>query len=235
MGSPPSGPAWSAQSTPARCTPWHVSVSPRGGMGPHPSAPDGHPTPAHPLRPAHPCVPAVRCTQAHAPYATAQRPPHERELLSRVRLFPTPWTVARQAPLSNGFSRQEYWSGLPCPPPGDRPDPGIQPGSPALSAESSPSEPPGKPARLLVPQDTPEHTTVPCVPQCRLHPSTPHCTWQPSTPRAPQHTALHLCIPHCTPVYPTRPEPSPLCRCCLGPGQWSSRGPLGGAGQMPSL
>ena len=46
---------------------------------------------------------------------------------SRVRLFATPWTVARQAPLSMGFSRQEYWSGLPCPPQGDLPNPGIKP------------------------------------------------------------------------------------------------------------
>ena len=46
-----------------------------------------------------------------------------------VRLFATPWTVARQAPLSVGFSRQEYWSGLPCPPPGDLPDPGMEPES----------------------------------------------------------------------------------------------------------
>ena len=46
---------------------------------------------------------------------------------SHVRLFVTPWTVACQAPLSMGFSRQEYWSGLPCPPPGDLPDPGIEP------------------------------------------------------------------------------------------------------------
>ena len=44
----------------------------------------------------------------------------------------TPWTVACQAPLSMGFSRQEYWSGLPFPSPGDLPDPGIEPGSPAL-------------------------------------------------------------------------------------------------------
>ena len=44
---------------------------------------------------------------------------------SRVCLFAIPWTVAHQAPLSMGFSRQEYWSGLPCPPPGDLPDPGI--------------------------------------------------------------------------------------------------------------
>ena len=52
--------------------------------------------------------------------------------LSRVRLFATPWTVAYQASLSMGFSRQEYWNGLPFPSPGDLPDPGIEPGSPAL-------------------------------------------------------------------------------------------------------
>ena len=65
--------------------------------------------------------------------------------LSRVRLFATPWTVAYQAPLSMGFSRQECWSGLPFPSPGDLPDPGIKPGSPALQADVLPSEPPGKP------------------------------------------------------------------------------------------
>ena len=48
---------------------------------------------------------------------------------SRVQLFVTLWTVARQAPLSMGFSRQEYWSGLPCPPPGDLPDPETEPTS----------------------------------------------------------------------------------------------------------
>ena len=52
--------------------------------------------------------------------------------LSRVLLFATPWTVAFQAPLSMGFSRQEYWSGLPFPSPGDLPDPGFEPRSPAL-------------------------------------------------------------------------------------------------------
>ena len=52
---------------------------------------------------------------------------------SCVQLFVTPWTVAHQAPLSMGFSRQEYWSGLPCPSPGDLPDPGIKPTSPALA------------------------------------------------------------------------------------------------------
>ena len=50
----------------------------------------------------------------------------------------TPWTVARQAPLSMGFSRQQYWSGLPFPSPGDLPDPGIEPRSPALQADSLP-------------------------------------------------------------------------------------------------
>ena len=61
------------------------------------------------------------------------------KLLSRVRLFATLWTVTHQAPLSLGFSRQEYWSGLPCPPPGDLPDPGItlvSPVAPALQAGS---------------------------------------------------------------------------------------------------
>ena len=48
---------------------------------------------------------------------------------SNVQLFATLWTRARQAPLSMGFSRQEYWSGVPCPPPGDLPNPGINPTS----------------------------------------------------------------------------------------------------------
>ena len=64
--------------------------------------------------------------------------------LSRVRLFVTPWTVAYQAPLSMEFSRQEYWSGLPFPSPGDLPDPGIEPRSPALQADALLSELPGK-------------------------------------------------------------------------------------------
>ena len=57
----------------------------------------------------------------------------------------TPWTITHQAPLSVEFSRQEYWSGLLFPSPGDLPDPGIEPRSSALQADSSPSEPPGKP------------------------------------------------------------------------------------------
>ena len=56
-----------------------------------------------------------------------------------------PWTVAYQAPPSMGFSRQECWSGLPFPSPGDLPDPGMEHGTPALQADALPSEPPGKP------------------------------------------------------------------------------------------
>ena len=67
--------------------------------------------------------------------------------LSRVRLSATPWTVAYKAPLSREFSRQEYWSGLPFPSPGDLPDPEIKPRSPALQADTLQSEPPGKPRR----------------------------------------------------------------------------------------
>ena len=65
--------------------------------------------------------------------------------LSHVRLFVTPWTVAHQAPPSMEFPRQEYWSGLPFPSPGDLPDPGFEPGSTALQADAFQSEPPGNP------------------------------------------------------------------------------------------
>ena len=63
--------------------------------------------------------------------------------------FATPWTVTCQAPLSMGFPRQEYWSGLPLPSPGDLPDPGIEPKSPALAGGFFTSEPPGKPLILI--------------------------------------------------------------------------------------
>ena len=61
-----------------------------------------------------------------------------------VQLFATLWTIAYQAPLSMGFSRKEYQSGLPCPPPGDLPNPGVEPRSPSWQADSLLSEPPGK-------------------------------------------------------------------------------------------
>ena len=71
-------------------------------------------------------------------------------MLSPVQLSATPWTAAHQAPLSMGFSRQECWSGLPFPSPGDLPGPGLEPGSPALWADSLPSEPPGKPSSYVI-------------------------------------------------------------------------------------
>ena len=64
--------------------------------------------------------------------------------LSCVQLFATPWTIAYQAPLSLGFSRQEYWSGLPFLCPGDLPEPGIKPWPPTLQADALLSEPPGR-------------------------------------------------------------------------------------------
>ena len=73
-----------------------------------------------------------------------------RILLSCVQLFVTLLTVAHQAPLYMEFSSQEYRSGLPCPPPGDLPNPGIEPRSPTLQAESLLSEPPGKPKNTTV-------------------------------------------------------------------------------------
>ena len=75
--------------------------------------------------------------------------------LSRVRLFATPWTVAHQAPPSMGFSRQEYRSGLPFPSPGDLPDPGIEPWSPAFQADTLTSEPRGKNHSVMSDSATP--------------------------------------------------------------------------------
>ena len=69
------------------------------------------------------------------------------QALNRVQLFATPWTAAHQTPLSMGFPRQEYWSGLPFPTPGDLPDPGIELTSlapPALAGMFSTTGPPGK-------------------------------------------------------------------------------------------
>ena len=73
------------------------------------------------------------------------------KLLSRVQLFVTPWTVAYQAPPSMEFSRQEYWSGLPFPSPGDLPNQGIEPMSPTLQADVLPSELPGKRLVCVIP------------------------------------------------------------------------------------
>ena len=86
-------------------------------------------------------------TPEHLRQQAEQRKRMCAQSLSRVRLFVTPWTEARQASLSKGFSRQEYWSGLPFPSPGDLPDPGNEPRSPTLQADALTSEPPGKPTK----------------------------------------------------------------------------------------
>ena len=92
------------------------------------------------------------------------------QLLSHVCLVATPWTVACQASLSIEFSRQEYWSWLPFPFPGDLPDPGIEPRFPALQADSLPSEPLGKPIVDLA--MTKKHALFPF----RHTPTKPHHT-----------------------------------------------------------
>ena len=83
------------------------------------------------------------------PLASLQKPSFSLLLLlshfSHVRPSVTPWTAAYQASPSMGFSRQEHWSGLPFPSPGDLPNPGMEPGSPALEADALTSGPPGKP------------------------------------------------------------------------------------------
>ena len=96
---------------------------------------------------------------------------------SHVRLFASPWTVACQAPPSIGFSRQEYWSGLSFPSPGDLPDPGIEPGSPALHANFLPSEPPGSPVpvnKLLL-----NYHSIRQAKQRRQCPELRNSAWEP--------------------------------------------------------
>ena len=87
-------------------------------------------------------------------------------VLGCVRLFATPWTVAWQAPLSMGFSRQAYWSGLPFPSPGDLPDPGVEPMSPvshALAGGFFTTEPLGKPPKLSLSQTCPVPVCTPTM------------------------------------------------------------------------
>ena len=81
------------------------------------------------------------CLRGHKQATLVSAESEKVKSLSRIRLLETPWTVAHQAP-PMGFFMQEYWSGLPFPSPGDLPNPGIEPGSPALQADALPSEPP---------------------------------------------------------------------------------------------
>ena len=138
--------------------------------------------------------------------------------LSRVRLFATPWTVAHQAPLSMRFSRQEYWSGSPFPTPGDLPDPGIEPRSPALQADALSSEPPGKPLESPAPQvdSLPlSHPGSLTHPKCLQHvtlwitpppwlPSSYALSWGSSQSFSASHFLISAEIPH-NPQLPLSP------------------------------
>ena len=99
-----------------------------------------------------------------------------------------PQTVARQAPLSMGFSGQQYWSGLPFPSPGDLPDPGIEPRSPALQANSLPSEPPGTPINFLRTCQSTFHSG------CTIMHSHQRCARVPVCPSHCQNTGRFLFI-----------------------------------------
>ena len=90
-------------------------------------------------------IKSYRLTQPLIPSPDGSSSPECAQSLSRVWLFVTPWRIAPQALLFVGFSSQEYWSGLPFPPPGDLPNPGIKPRSPTLQVDSLSTEPPGKP------------------------------------------------------------------------------------------
>ena len=83
--------------------------------------------------------------------------------LSCVQLFVTPWTIAYKGPPSMEFSRQEYWSGLPFPSPGDLPNPGIEPRSPALQAVALPSEQPGKPIGFWAHPNQHNSSEIDCI------------------------------------------------------------------------
>ena len=90
-----------------------------------------------------------------------------------------PWTIACQAPLSVGFSRQEYWSGLPFPSPGELPNPGIKPRSPALQADSLPTELQGKPHRKLQFSSVAQSCPTLCDPMdCSLPSTSDHGIFQ---------------------------------------------------------
>ena len=93
------------------------------------------------------CVYKYRRVNVHAYVHAVSNPLSLMLMLSHSVMsdsFVTPWTVAHRAPLSMGFPRQEYWSGLPCPPSGELPNPGVEPTSPALARGFFTTEPPGK-------------------------------------------------------------------------------------------
>ena len=139
------------------------------------------------------------------------------QTLSHVQLFVSPWTVAYQTPPSMGFSRQEYWSRLPFPSPGDLPDSGIEPRSPALQADALPSEPTGRLYLKLSKLQT--EPTLLCGSPSPLPHSSPTWgaqadTWEAFTPPASPvpSTSPSLWIP---PPNTSPPRPG----CIISPGK----------------
>ena len=174
--------------------------------------------------------------------------------LSHVRLFANPWTVDSQAPTTIEFSRQECWSRLPIPSPGDLPDPWIEPRSPALQADILPSEPPGKPLSLFLIAGIYlvriSYTWVlmefPFLPiflsACG---SSGYHRCPPSPPR-PGHPAPDSLRPHPVPAgtaplqllasrHSSQPDQRCLCPQSRGDGLWAQGSGGGGAGHNPLL
>ena len=122
-----------------------------------------------------------------------------------------PWILAHQAPLSMKFSRQQYWSGLPCPPPGNLPNPGIKPRSPALQADSLLTEPPGKPILFHWFSSVAQSRPTLCNPMDCSMPSFPV-----------HHQPLELAQAHvhqvCDAIQPSHPLSSPLLLPSIFPG-----------------
>ena len=106
---------------------------------------------------------------------------HACQVNSVVSNSVTLWTTAHQAPLSLGFSRQEYLDGLPCPPPGDLPNPGIEPGSPTLQEDSLPSEPPGPIAQRWIQACPGCLTPLGSETALQPHPGQYHLLWSSSS------------------------------------------------------
>ena len=162
------------------------------------------------------------------PHVLSKKKRKKGKSLSRVRLFETPWTVAHQAPPSMGFSRQEYWSGLPFPSPGDLPAPGSDPGLPHRGQTLCCLSHSGSPVSTTRTQMTPSSVAAPCCSRRGWRKAAPHLPWpSDSCPRAPgrrsQPPARRACCSSRPPIafpssrlsLPLSPEaPVPILRCC---------------------
>ena len=134
---------------------------------------------------------------------------HHCVLSHLVWFFPTPWTVAHQALLFLGFSRQEHWSRLPCPPPRDLPNPGIEPRSPALQADSLSSEPPGKSSVIIQFSSVAQLCLTLCDPMNRSTPGLPVHHQLPEFTQTHAHQVGDSIQPSHPLSSPSPPAPNP--------------------------